>query len=111
MCTYTAEDFGGQVLIKLADDYSHIVVLGKKRKKKEEMKRFGRIRLMQNSYYACYGLIIVWPITYKICNNRVQEALEGLENINSRVIYNNDISVCRQEGQMGWRAHIYMGIR
>lgn len=25
--TYAAEDFGGQVLIKLADDDSHVVVL------------------------------------------------------------------------------------
>lgn len=33
--TYTAEDFGGQVLIKLANDDSHIIVL-----KKEEYTFF-----------------------------------------------------------------------
>lgn len=32
--TYTAEDFGGQVFIKLADDYSYVVVLEKKRREK-----------------------------------------------------------------------------
>lgn len=32
--TYTAKDFGSQVLVKLADDDSHIVVLGKKERKK-----------------------------------------------------------------------------
>lgn len=32
--TYTAEDFGGQVFIKLADDYSYVVVLNKRRREK-----------------------------------------------------------------------------
>lgn len=29
--TYTAEDFGSQVLVKLADDDSHVVVLQKRK--------------------------------------------------------------------------------
>lgn len=32
--TYTAEDFGGQVFVKLADDYSYVVVLKKRRREK-----------------------------------------------------------------------------
>lgn len=30
--TYTAEDFGSQVLVKLADDDSHVVVLQKRKR-------------------------------------------------------------------------------
>lgn len=32
--TYTAEDFGGQVFVKLADDYSYVIVLKKRRREK-----------------------------------------------------------------------------
>lgn len=37
MATYAAEDFGGQVLVKLADDDSHIVVLNKDRKRPHDL--------------------------------------------------------------------------
>ena len=34
--TYAAEDFGGQILVKLADDDSHVVVLETEKKKQKQ---------------------------------------------------------------------------
>lgn len=44
--TYTAEDFGGQVLVKLSNDDSHIVIL--KKRKTSYLKRYEHFCITQN---------------------------------------------------------------
>lgn len=57
--TYTAEDFGGQVFIKLANDYSYVVVLKVEGEKRAtavtEMNRSGRIQLVQDGVTRVRG--------------------------------------------------------
>lgn len=57
--TYTTEDFGGQVFIKLANDYSYVVVLKVEGEKRAtavtEMNRSGRIQLVQDGVTRVRG--------------------------------------------------------